>query len=53
MTSRRERAEAELRDFARLQVRAGLLTPQQQHDDVAAAVRAEMPDTDASILTRA
>lgn len=53
MTSRREKAEAELRDFARLQVRAGLLPPQQQHDDVVAAVRAEMPDTDAAILARA
>lgn len=53
MISRREKAEAELRDFARLQVRAGLLPAEQQHDDVVAAVRAEMPDTDASILARA
>lgn len=53
MTSRRERAESELRDFARLQVRAGLLPPEQQHEDVVAAVRAEMPDLDAPILGRA
>jgi hypothetical protein len=51
--SRRERAESELRDFARLQVRAGLLTPQEQHAEVVDAVRTEMPDTDADILTRA
>jgi len=51
--SRRERTEGELRDFARLQVRAGLLTLQEQYDEVVAAVRAEMPDTDADVLTRA
>jgi hypothetical protein len=51
--SRRERTEAELRDFARLQVRAGLLTPEEQHAEVVEAVRAEMPDTDAEVLARA
>jgi hypothetical protein len=45
--------EAELRDFARLQVRAGLLTPEQQYADVRDAVAAEMPHTDAAILARA
>lgn len=49
----RGRAEDDLRDFARLQVRSGLLDAQQQHDEVVAAVRAEMPGTDATILARA
>ena len=49
----RRSTEDELRDFARLQVRAGLLTPEQQYDEVSAAVAAEMPDTDASVLARA
>ena len=51
--SHSERTERELRDFARLQVRAGLLTPAQQYDEVRGAVTAEMPHTDAAILTRA
>jgi hypothetical protein len=49
----RRSTEDELRDFARLQVRAGLLSPEQQYDEVSAAVAAEMPATDASVLARA
>lgn len=45
--------EAELRDYARLQVRAGLLEPEQQHAEVRAAVAAEMPRTDADVMARA
>lgn len=45
--------EAELRDFARLQVRAGLTGPDEQYEDVRAAVAAEMPHTDAAVLARA
>ncbi|PVG82856.1 hypothetical protein DDE18_10900 [Nocardioides gansuensis] len=48
-----ERAERELRDFARLQVRAGLLSPEAQYAEVSAAVAAELPHTDASVLARA
>lgn len=49
----RQSTEDELRDHARLQVRAGLLSPDEQYDEVRAAVAAEMPHTDANILTRA
>ena len=49
----RRTPEEELRDYARLQVRAGLLAPEQQYDEVASAVAAEMPHTDASVLARA
>jgi hypothetical protein len=49
----RRTPEEELRDYARLQVRAGLLTPEQQYDEVASAVAAEMPGIDAAILARA
>lgn len=45
--------EAELRDYARLQVRAGLLTPEEQYAQVRDAVAAEMPRTDADVLARA
>lgn len=45
--------EEDMRDFARLQVRAGLLAPEQQYAEVVAAVAAEMPHTDAAVLTRA
>ena len=50
---RRRDPEAELRDFARLQVRAGLLSPEEQYDAVREAVAVEMPQTDAAILARA
>ena len=49
----RRSTEDDLRDFARLQVRAGLLTPEQQYDEVSSAVAAEMPGTDSSVLARA
>lgn len=51
--TRREEVEAELRDFARLQVRAGLLAPDEQFDEVRSAVSTAMPDTDSAILARA
>lgn len=50
---RRRDPESELRDFARLQVRAGLLAPDAQYDAVREAVAVEMPHTDAAILARA
>ena len=40
-------------DFARLQVRAGLLTSSQMLAEMIEAIEAEMPDTDATILARA
>jgi hypothetical protein len=40
----------QLRDFARLQVRAGLLDEHACHDEVAAALRAESKDLDADVL---
>lgn len=49
----RRTPEEELVDFARLQVRAGLLTPEQQLAEVIEAVRAEMPDTDPQVMARA
>lgn len=49
----RTSVEDDLRDFARLQVRAGLGDPDQQLAEVIEATRAEMPHTDASILARA
>lgn len=45
--------EDDLRDFARLQVRAGLLAPERQLTEVVEATRVEMPHTDAAILARA
>lgn len=45
--------EDELRDYARLQVRAGLLPAAEQLTEVAGAVAAEMPGIDAQILARA
>lgn len=47
------RTERELRDFARLQVRAGLLTPEEQYAAVREAVSAEMPRIDAEVMARA
>ncbi|QIX26925.1 hypothetical protein ncot_10155 [Nocardioides sp. JQ2195] len=49
----RRTPEEELVDFARLQVRAGLLSPEQMEAEVVEATRAEMPETDASIMARA
>lgn len=53
MSSSIERAERELRAFARLQVRAGLLDDAGQLREVTEAVAAEMPHTDPAILARA
>lgn len=53
MTTSTERAERELRAFARLQVRAGLLDEATQLAEVREAVAAEMPHTDPEILARA
>lgn len=53
MSTTTERAEQELRAFARLQVRAGLLSADEQLREVTEAVAAEMPHTDAAILARA
>lgn len=52
-SSTADRVEADLRHFARLQVRSGLSSDQRQYDEVVAAVAAEMPRTDASVLARA
>lgn len=49
----RRTPEEELVDFARLQVRAGLLSSEDQLAEVMEATRAEMPDTDAPIMARA
>ncbi|WP_110241324.1 DUF6891 domain-containing protein [Nocardioides gilvus] len=49
----RASVEDDLRDFARLQVRAGLNDPDQQLAEVIEATRVEMPHTDAAILARA
>lgn len=49
----RPTVEDDLRDFARLQVRAGLGDPAQQLSEVIEATKAEMPHTDAAILARA
>jgi hypothetical protein len=43
----------ELRDFARLQVRAGLYDAGQQLAEVAQAIEADLPQTDAPTLARA
>lgn len=53
MSTNVERAERELRAFARLQVRAGLLPEADQLAEVREAVAAELPATDAEILARA
>jgi hypothetical protein len=49
----RRTTEDELRDYARLQVRAGLLPADEQQREVREAVLAEMPGTDGDILARA
>lgn len=50
-----DRVEAELRDFARLQVYAGLLEAEACRREVAEAIRAELPQqaTNADVLARA
>jgi hypothetical protein len=53
MSNTAERAERELRAFARLQVRAGLLDEATQLAEVRDAVAAELPRTDPEILARA
>ena len=45
--------EEELQDYARLQVRSGLLDEAELLADVVAATRAEMPGIDAEVLARA
>ncbi|WP_156393505.1 MULTISPECIES: DUF6891 domain-containing protein [unclassified Nocardioides] len=49
----RRTPEEELVDFARLQVRAGLLSSPDMLAEVVQAIDAEMPGTDATILARA
>jgi hypothetical protein len=48
-----DRVEADLRDYARLQVRAGLLTADEMVAEVAEAIAAELPGLDAAVLARA
>lgn len=50
-----DQVEAELRDFARLQVYAGLRDPEAQRAEVAEAISAELPQqaTNADVLARA
>lgn len=52
MSTSNERAERELRAFARLQLRAGLTSDAEQLQEVTEAVAAEMPHTDAGIMAR-
>lgn len=49
----RRPVEEDLQDFARLQVRAGLLSAADQEREVVEAVTAELPHLDASLLARA
>lgn len=49
----RRTTEDELRDYTRLQVRAGLLDEAALLDEVISTIKAEMPGTDATILARA
>jgi len=49
----RRPVEEELQDFARLQVRADLLSSEEQQREVREAVEAEMPGTEADLLARA
>ena len=55
MVSAVEQVESELRDFARLQARAGLADADSQRAEVAEAIRAELPQqaANAEILARA
>lgn len=53
MSAAAERVEQELREHAALLVRAGLGTPDLQVAELAAAVREQMPHTDAEVLSRA
>jgi hypothetical protein len=47
------RIEQDLRAFARLQVRAGLLSDEEQYAEVREAIAAELPSTDAGVMSRA
>ena len=47
------RVEQDLRDFARLQVRAGLLAEDEMRREVAEAIAAELPSIDAGVMARA
>ncbi|WP_109508834.1 DUF6891 domain-containing protein [Nocardioides speluncae] len=49
----RERVEQDLQDFARLQVRAGLLSEADALREVVEAISAELPGIDAQVLARA
>lgn len=49
----RERLEADLQDFARLQVRAGLLSEAEALREVVEAITAELPGIDSQVLARA
>lgn len=49
----RRTVEEDLQDYARLQVRAGLLSAQDQRREVAEAVAAELPSVDADVLAGA
>lgn len=49
----RDRTEQDLRDWARLQVRAGLLDEEAVLREVRDAIAAELPDLDADVLARA
>lgn len=53
MAGSRRSAEDDLRDFARLQVRAGLLDDATAEREVRDAVAAELPGTDSDVLARA
>jgi hypothetical protein len=53
MSTTVERAERERRAFARLQVRAGLLSEAEQLAEVRQAVAAEMPHSEPELLARA
>lgn len=53
MAGNPDRVETDLRDFARLQVRAGLLDAAQMQAEVRDAVAAELPSTDADLIARA
>ena len=53
MSRTQAKLEQELRDFARLQVRAGLLDDGAMQAEVAEAISAELPGLDSAVLARA
>lgn len=53
MSSQQDRTEHELREHVRLQVRSGLLSPEELLADVIAVVDAALPHLEASVLARA